>query len=75
MEERAVYRVPGRPEERLIEIKLSRCWLILTERELVSLLARNHALWVRAIRRGKHRRRAEKNASRQAKVRGRDYYG
>ncbi|RKO67042.1 hypothetical protein [Desulfofundulus salinus] len=38
---------------RLIEIRLTRCRLFLTETELISLLARDPELWKAAIRRGK----------------------
>ncbi|MBE3585470.1 MAG: hypothetical protein IMW94_04790 [Thermoanaerobacter sp.] len=38
---------------RLIEIRLTRCRLFLTEPELISLLARDPELWKAAIRRGK----------------------
>lgn len=51
MEEREVYET-GKPQ-RMIEIKLSRCLLCLTERELQTLLARDPELWAMALRRGK----------------------
>jgi len=50
----------------LVEIRLTKCLLLLTEPELISLLAHDQALWQRAISRGKHRLRAAKEAKRQA---------
>lgn len=38
---------------RLIEIRLTKCRLFLTEPELVSLLARDPELWKVAVKRGK----------------------
>jgi len=38
---------------RLIEIRLTRCRLFLTEPELISLLARDPELWKAAVKRGK----------------------
>jgi hypothetical protein len=38
---------------RLIEIRLTKCRLYLTEQELIGLLARDHELWKAAIKRGK----------------------
>lgn len=37
----------------MVEIKLQKCLLVLTESELRSLLARDPALWELALRRGK----------------------
>ncbi len=45
---------------RLIEVKLPKCTLFLTEQELLSLLARDRVLWETAIRRGKVILRARK---------------
>lgn len=49
------------------------CIAILTPEEASRLLAMHPELWVKAIRRGKHRRRAEKDAGRQAKPRLHQY--
>lgn len=43
---------------RLIEIKTTKAILFLTELELIKLLSRDPELWQKAIRRGKHFRRA-----------------
>jgi hypothetical protein len=43
--------------ERMIELKLTKCLLFLTESELISLLARDPDLWRQAIRRGKWEKR------------------
>ncbi|MBT9171746.1 MAG: hypothetical protein DDT21_00115 [Syntrophomonadaceae bacterium] len=37
----------------MIEIKLAKCLLLLTEQELQTLLARDQTLWQTALRRGK----------------------
>ena len=63
MEEQAAYRVPG-AEQRLVEIRLTKCLLLLTEPEIISLLAHDPALWQQAVKRGKHRLRAAKEAKR-----------
>lgn len=63
MEEWVPYRA-GRPEEKLIEVALTKCRLCFTERELIRLLARDPALWKKALARGKASRRAEKAARR-----------
>jgi len=39
--------------ERMIEVKATKCTLILTEAELISLLAHDAEIWKRAIKRGK----------------------
>jgi len=54
----------------LIEVKLTRQTLLLTEKEIISLLALKPELWETAIRRGKGVLRARKNVNRQAKARG-----
>ena len=41
----------------MIELKLTKCLLFLTESELISLLARDPDLWRQAIRRGKWEKR------------------
>ncbi|MBT9171969.1 MAG: hypothetical protein DDT21_00345 [Syntrophomonadaceae bacterium] len=38
---------------KMLEIKLSKCLLLLTEREIQSLLARDRELWMLALQRGK----------------------
>lgn len=42
----------------LIEIRLAKCLLVLSERELLSLLGRDHALWKLGLQRGKASKRA-----------------
>lgn len=37
----------------MLEIRLTKCLLVLSEQELQSLLARDPALWALALRRGK----------------------
>ncbi|MGE5593432.1 MAG: hypothetical protein ACM3X3_07095 [Betaproteobacteria bacterium] len=37
----------------MIEIRLPKCWVLLTEREVESLLKRDPALWRTALERGK----------------------
>lgn len=49
----------------MVEIKLAKCLLVLSEAELRSLLAKDPDLWALALRRGKGLRRA-----RQAEARG-----
>jgi hypothetical protein len=51
---------------RLIEIRLTRCRLFLTEPELISLLARDRMLWETAIKRGKAILRARRERRRKA---------
>lgn len=62
----------------LIEVKLTRQTLLLTEKEIVSLLAINPELWEVALRRGKGILRVRANGNRQAKMRRNltvsDYY-
>ena len=53
--------------KQLIEI----CTLFFTQQELQQLLARDPALWARAVKRGKGVRRAEAMEAREAKERGR----
>lgn len=43
------------------------CIAVLYPDEVAQLLARDINLWERAVKRGKHHRRAEKNGTRQAK--------
>lgn len=53
--------MPGR--DGLVEIRLPKCRLVLTETELTTLLATRPDLWAEAIRRGKvmlRRRRFER---------------
>ncbi|WP_123929915.1 hypothetical protein [Thermodesulfitimonas autotrophica] len=45
------------------------CIAILSLEEASRLLAQHPELWEKAVKRGKHRRRAEKNSDRQAKPR------
>lgn len=49
METQAVYKT----SPKMIEVKMSKCSLFLTEEEIISLLAKNQALWIKAIGRGK----------------------
>jgi hypothetical protein len=53
----------------LIEIKLPKCLLVLTEREMLSLLRANPLIWERALRRGKFIRRAAKAREPKGKIR------
>lgn len=53
---------------RHIEIKLTKCMLLLTEAELVKLLAGDPALWQAAIKRGKAERRGRSMAARGCQV-------
>ncbi|MGI6513514.1 MAG: hypothetical protein ACOX3D_04050 [Syntrophomonadales bacterium] len=57
--------------KQLIEIKMPKCTLFFTQQELQQLLARDPALWARAVKRGKGVRRAEAMEAREAKERGR----
>jgi len=43
----------------MIEIKMTKCQLFLTEGEMISLLASNHDIWEKAIARGKACQRGE----------------
>lgn len=54
----------------MIEIKLKRQTLMLTEKEIVSLLALNPELWESAIKRGKGVLRYRKDRDRQAVFKG-----
>lgn len=54
----------------MIEVKLARQTLILTEKEIVSLLALKPALWETAIKRGKGVLRYRKDRDRQATFKG-----
>jgi hypothetical protein len=44
----------------LIEIKLSKCLLAITEEELYFMLKQNPSIWQAGIKRGKSIKRAEK---------------
>lgn len=46
-------------EKRMIEVKLTKCVLYLTEAELINLLAKDPAIWQQAIQRGKAFKRHE----------------
>lgn len=59
---------------RYVEIRMQRCLLCLTERELLALLAREPELWALALKRGKGALRAEK-ARQRKKVENIDYGG
>ena len=45
--------------QKMIEVKLTKCTLFLTEQEINGLLAQNPALWEAAIQRGKAIKRHE----------------
>lgn len=49
---------------RLIEIKLPKCTLFMSEAELISLLATNPELWKMAVKRGKAILRARRERRR-----------
>lgn len=49
----------------MIEVKLSRCLVVLTEAELLSLLAHDRDLWARALERGKAVLRARAREARE----------
>jgi hypothetical protein len=51
---------------RYLEIKLQRCLVCLTEKELLALLAREPGLWALSLRRGKGVTRGRKAAAREA---------
>lgn len=53
--------------KQLIEIKMPKCTLFFTQQELQQLLARDPALWTKALRRGKHILRQRKEAARRPK--------
>ncbi len=55
---------------RLIEIRLTKCRLFLTEPELIGLLARDPELWKQVIRRGKAVARARRERRRANDVTG-----
>ena len=57
---------------RYLEIKLQRCLLCLTEKELLALLAREPDLWALSLKRGKGALRARAAREREPKDR-RDY--
>jgi len=51
----------------MIEIKLKKCVLVLSEAELLSLLAHDKELWQTALRRGKGTMRYKKAQERSGK--------
>lgn len=53
------------PKDRLIEVKMSKTVLFLTETELLNLLSTKSDLWAMAIRRGKAIKRAKVAKARQ----------
>lgn len=55
-----------------LEIKIQRCLVLLTEKELLTLLARDPNLWALALRRGKGVMRSRAAREREPKAR-RDY--
>lgn len=55
---------------RLIEIRLSKCTLFLTEEELWRLVSTDARLWEAGIRRGKAILRARKRKAREVNQRG-----
>ena len=55
--------------EQFITIKLTKCLLVLTEDEVLSLLRANPLIWERALRRGKFIRRAAKAREPKGKIR------
>jgi hypothetical protein len=52
----------------LIQFKLKRCTLYLTEQEIILLLSIRPDIWAQAIKRGKGIIRAEKTAGRDIKA-------
>lgn len=52
----------------MVEVKLPRCLLVLTEAELVSLLALDREIWAKALERGKVVQRARQRAARAIKT-------
>lgn len=52
----------------MIEVRLPKCLLILTESEFLSLLAHDPTLWGQAIARGKALKRARRRAARAMKT-------
>jgi|GEM_PF-1956768 len=54
--------------QKMIELKLTKCTLYLTEQELNSLLAQDPALWEAAIRRGKAFKRHEQALQRNINI-------
>lgn len=67
MKEQAICKA-GEPKPRLIEIKMSRYTLFMTEAEILSLLAKDRELWAKAIGKGKALLRHE--AARERESRG-----
>jgi|GEM_PF-1685426 hypothetical protein len=63
MEEREQYQA-GKPAGRLIELRMTKTTLYLTEAELSRLLAREPELWRAAIKRGKFAVRRKKEHAR-----------
>ncbi|MDK2879637.1 MAG: hypothetical protein PWR06_2353 [Thermoanaerobacteraceae bacterium] len=66
MKEQAICKA-GEPKPRLIEIKMSRYTLFMTEAEILSLMAKDQELWAKAIGRGKALLRHETARKREAK--------
>ncbi|MCR4430642.1 MAG: hypothetical protein NUV45_06445 [Tepidanaerobacteraceae bacterium] len=58
MKQQAICKT-GEPKPKLIEIKMSRYTLFMTETEFLSLLAKDQELWAKAIGRGKAFTRSE----------------
>lgn len=44
----------------MIEIRMTKCLLLLTEQEIQRLLAKEPELWKLALYRGKHHKRAQR---------------
>lgn len=66
MEERFPY-LAGPKREKLVELRMSKAVLYLTEPELVRLLAKDPELWRRGLRRGKFVKRTRAMERRQIK--------
>lgn len=58
------------PQGKLLEIRMTGAVLVLSEAELLSLLAHDGRIWQAALQRGKAVRRAEAAAKRQEKMGG-----
>lgn len=50
----------------MVQIRLPKCWVLLTEREIEDLLKRDPELWETALKRGKAVMRARARETRQA---------
>jgi len=57
------------PYTAYVEIRTTKCRLFLTEAELQKLLARDPALWKKALKRGKAIKRARRAAAREGESR------